>query len=152
MIVLSIDTGSSVLGWAVFRDKDLIAHGHNDYDGNYTGKKLLDIYTDIWGMISKYDPDIIVCESYFAGQGRGACVIPEVRGTIRLATAIIGKEIEEISYPTVQKVLTGDGRCGKPAVRAMIEKSFSTTVEVEDESDAIGIAYAWIMTHKEMMV
>ena len=148
MKLLSIDSGSSVLGWAVFEDKDLIAYGHNDYEGTYTGKKLLDIYTDIWGMISKYDPDIVVCESYFAGQGKGACVIPEVRGIIRLAAAIIGKEIEEISYPTVQKALTGNGRCGKPAVKGKVEEIFNITIEVLDTSDAVALGYIWLKSHR----
>jgi Holliday junction resolvasome RuvABC endonuclease subunit len=119
MRVLSIDPGSLLMGWAFF-------------DGN---------------KLSEYLPDRIVCEKYFAHSTKGANVIPEVRGIIRLVAATINIELEEVAYNTVQRVVTGKGNSGKDAVKNAVEDIYSIAIACFDHSDAISLGYTWLKLH-----
>ena len=144
MRVFSCDPGSMLFGWAFFDGDNLVASGCEKFKGTYNGKKAKTIYEFLLNKISEYLPDRIVCETYFAHNTKGALVIPEVRGLIRLAAAFVNIELEEVGYNTVQRVVTGKGNSGKEAVKVAVENMFGIAVEYLDHSDAVGIGYTYI--------
>jgi crossover junction endodeoxyribonuclease RuvC len=144
MRVLSIDPGSLLMGWAFFDGNKLVDSGCEKFKGKYSGKKAKAIQKFLLNKVLEYTPDHVVCEKYFAHNTKGALVIPEVRGLIRLVAATINIELEEVAYNTVQRVVTGKGNCGKEAVKAAVEKMFGIVVESLDQSDSVAIGYTYI--------
>jgi len=96
-------------------------------------------------------PNYLILESFYAPRHlRGANLIPELRGVIKLAAFQVGTLIVvDVAPGTVKKLATGNGRASKDEVRAAINKRYGMSVNTTDEADAIavGLAGYWKITH-----
>lgn len=147
MKVVSIDPGTTYLGWAAFTDKALDAHGCEHFKGKFSGVKLASIGKFIVDLLDKYTPDYLVLEKYFTqGSAKGAGVVPELRGSIRYIWASrTGKELEEVHPSTVKLQVAGSGRASKEDVKSTIVSTYKIIVGKNlDETDAIAQGYTWI--------
>ena len=149
--ILAIDPGSKNMGWAYFLDDNLIFTGTTKLWGNDPRT-----YRTVWywvrgalesgirlsgGMI--FRPNELVVESYFPGRMRGATIIPELRGIIKLAAYQVGAvTITEVPPGTVKKGITGNGRATKAEVRAAVNARYGLSIKSTDEADAIAIGLA----------
>jgi len=158
--ILAIDPGSKNLGWAYMLEDTLLLTGTTKLWGNDPRT-----YTTMWywtrmalesgirlsnGLVFK--PNELVVESYFPGRKRGATVIPELRGIIKLAAYQVGmNNITEVPPGTVKKNITGNGRSSKDEVRAAVNAMYGLSVKSADEADAIAIGLAGLVRIRDRM-
>jgi Holliday junction resolvasome RuvABC endonuclease subunit len=149
--ILAIDPGSKNMGWAYLLDDHLVFAGTTQLYGN-----IPKTYTTIWYWVrgalesgirlsggTTFRPNELVIETFFPGRMRGATVIPELRGIIKLAAYQIGTAtITEVPPGTVKKNIAGNGRASKSEVKAAVNRKYGISVSSSDEADAIAIALA----------
>ena len=148
--ILAIDPGSRNMGWAYLLGGNLILAGTTSLYGNdpktyttlwYWTRMALESGISLASGIP-FQPNQLVVESYFPGRKRGATIIPELRGVIKLAAYQIGIPITEVPQGTVKKNITGNGRSSKDEVKAAVNKLYGINVSSPDEADTIAIGLA----------
>ena len=131
------------------RDTSIIMSGVLDLHGNdprtYT---TLHYWTrfHIEGIMMdngyKHIPEYLILESYFPGRQKGATLIPELRGVIKLAAYQAGIQVVEVPPGTVKKCVTGYGRSSKDEVRAAVNARYGLSIKSEDQADAVAVGLA----------
>jgi crossover junction endodeoxyribonuclease RuvC len=139
--ILAIDPGSMNLGWVYMEDRQIVqGPGTIKLWGGGDPRTYLNIHAFIQGHIRAVQPDIVALESYFPHRQRGAVVIPELRGIIKLVSYQLGLDVIEIAPSSVKKTITGNGRADKDLVRRMVNEEYGLSLSSTDEADAIAIA------------
>ncbi len=159
MIILGVDPGSVVTGYAVIKkipsakaDQCLkvIDFGCIITDKfATTGERLKKIHKDITKLIEKYKPNIMSVESVFFFKNlKTVMPVSQTKGVILLAAAEKRLQIYEFTPLQMKMAICGYGRAEKKQVQAMIKK----TIDIEsfdlaknnrkrdDAFDAIGVA------------
>jgi len=156
MIILGIDPGTAIVGYAIisFKNNELIAL---DYGCIKTSKKeifskrLSQIYHGIDALIKKNKPDQIAIESiYFAKNVKTAMKVSEARGVATLAAAENKIKIVEFTPLQVKQALTGYGRASKGQIQQMVKTIFKLEKipRPDDVADALAIALTCAQTKK----
>jgi len=139
--ILAIDPGSRNLGWVYMEDRQIVqGPGTVKLWGGGDKRTYLNIHAFIQGHIRAVAPDLVALESYFPRRQKGAVVIPELRGIIKLVSYQMGLDVLEVSPPTVKKTITGNGRADKDLVRKTVNEEYGLSLSSTDEADAIAIA------------
>jgi len=156
MIILGIDPGTAIVGYAIIslKDNELVAI---DYGCIKTSKKeifskrLSQIYHGIDILIKKNKPDQIAIENiYFAKNVKTAMRVSEARGVAILAAAENKIEVVEFTPLQVKKALTGYGRASKNQIQQMVKIVFKLKKipRPDDVADALAIALTCSQTKK----
>lgn len=148
MIILGIDPGSIVCGYAVIETykRKILAAGSDSIalDKNLSfHKKLQKIYDEICSVIEEFNPDQIAVESIFFGKNvRSAITLGHVRGVILLATAKYNKELFEYTPREIKNSVVGNGNATKEQVKFMVKKILDMKVDPKtyDAADALAVA------------
>jgi crossover junction endodeoxyribonuclease RuvC len=155
MIILGIDPGSVLVGYAVIKknkDKSLevidfgciIAEKFST-----TGEKLEKIHGDIAKLIIKYKPDLMSVESlYFFKNLKTVMPVSQAKGVILLAAAEKNIPVLEFTPLQIKMTVAGYGRAEKKQVIEMIKKLLSleefdlkkNNRKKDDAFDALGVA------------
>ena len=148
MIILGIDPGLAIVGWAVIESVKgkirPIAYGaittpaHTDVE-----KRLLTIYNDIEALIDKYKPDEMAIEElFFNTNTTTAIAVAEARGVILCATHKKGVKISEYTPLQVKQAVVGYGKAEKKQVISMVTSilKLPKPPKPDDTADAIAIA------------
>lgn len=159
MKLLFLDPGSNVFGWAVYNDNKLIQSGAEKWKGNFNLRKILDIYNFIYMLINRVNPDRVVSEAYYVSRGKGADIVPKVKGIVELALVQLGyieyenvasgkssnpKTYDNISGIKVKSIVGGHGKASKDTVRDKVKEIYGVETDTFDQSDAIAIGHAYI--------
>ncbi len=156
MIILGIDPGTAIVGYAIIslKDNELVAI---DYGCIKTSKKeifskrLSQIYHGIDILIKKNKPDQIAIENiYFAKNVKTAMRVSEARGVAILAAAENKIEVVEFTPLQVKQALTGYGRASKNQIQQMVKIVFKLKEipRPDDAADALAIALTCSQTKK----
>ena len=145
-VILGIDPGSSITGFGVI-DSDgksykYIASGSIRLSNKEFSQKLIQIYSSISDVITKFAPDEAAIEDVFVhanvnsalklGQARGAAIVAIGGGNIKLA-----------EYPTrkVKQAVVGFGAAEKAQVAQMVKLILKLKeLPQADEADALAVA------------
>ena len=149
--ILAIDPGSKNTGWALMLNERILFKGNIDLWGN-DPRTYYTLYfwtrTALEGLRHhsgyRMVPDHLVLESYFPhSKQRGATLIPELRGVIKLAVYQM-RTVKLIEVPpgTVKKNVTGNGRATKEEVKAAINALYNTNITDHNVADAVAIGLA----------
>lgn len=139
--ILAIDPGSKNLGWVYMEDRQIVqGPGTIKLWGGGDKRTYLNIHAFIQGHIRAVQPQLVALESYFPHRQRGAVVIPELRGIIKLVSYQMGLDVLEVPPSTVKKTITGNGRADKDLVRKIVNEEYGLSLSSADEADAIAIA------------
>ena len=148
MIILGIDPGLAIVGWAVIESARgvtrPIAYGaittpaHTDIES-----RLLIIENDIKTIIGKYKPDEMAIEElFFNTNATTAIAVAEARGVILLAAHKNGVKISEYTPLQVKQAVVGYGKAEKKQVIAMVTSILKLPAppKPDDTADAVAIA------------
>ena len=157
MIILGVDPGSVVVGYAII-DKQrgreprlkVVDFGCIITDKFMTtGERLKKIHGEIEKIIKKYKPEIISVETLFFFKNlKTVMPVSQTRGVILLAAAQKKIPVFEFTPLQMKMAIAGYGRAEKKQVIAMIKKTVDVNSfdlkknnrKKDDAFDAIGMA------------
>jgi len=149
MIILGIDPGLQVCGYAVVEvkrlDTKLVEAGVFRSDSKAPLElRLNQIASDIGQILTNYKPERVAVEELYAHykHPRTAILMGHARGVILHKSAEAGAVIKSYSATRIKKSLTGNGRAGKPQMQRAIQTvlGLGNLPEPADVADAIAIA------------
>lgn len=154
--VLSIDTGSAIVGWAIVDDlgnklKQIDYGAVTTEKGVDMSLRLKKIYKDLDEIIKKYNPTEAAIESlfYFKNQ-KTVITVAQARGVIILAAANNNLPVFDYTPLQVKSAVTGYGRAEKKQVQFMVTKIFNLKEipKPDDVADALAVGVCHLNTVK----
>ena len=155
MIILGIDPGSTIVGYAIIeKNKEkclkVVDFGCIITDKfSTTGEKLKKIHKEMTKLIEKYKPNLMSVETlFFFKNFKTVMPVSQTKGVILLAAEEKKLPVCEFTPLQMKMAICGYGRAEKKQVQAMIKK----TVEIsefdfkknnrkkDDAFDAFGVA------------
>ena len=155
MIIIGIDPGSVVVGYAIIRKKtaqqlDVIDFGCIITDKfATTGERLKKIHKEILKLIEKYRPDVMSVESVFFFKNlKTVMPVSQTKGVILLAAAEKNLPTCEFTPLQMKMAIAGYGRAEKKQIKEMIKKTVDVSQfdltknnrKKDDAFDALGVA------------
>lgn len=150
MRVLGIDPGLATTGWAIvdFEDGDPIPVDYGAIltpKGLTVGERLVEIYSDLNELISKFKPEYAGVETLlFTNNAKTAIAVGEARGVVLLSLQQHNIPIEEFNPLQVKNSITGYGQAKKRQVQENVRIlcGLDEIPKPDDAADAIAIAIA----------
>jgi len=157
MIILGIDPGSVITGYAIIKKQKgqkpcfkVIDFGCIITDKfSTTGERLKKIHKEVIKLIEKHKPDIMSIENLFFFKNlKTVMPVSQTKGVILLAAAEKKLQVLEFTPLQMKMTITGYGRAEKKQIKEMIKK----TIDIEnfdlkknnrkkdDAFDALGVA------------
>ncbi len=159
MIILGIDPGFAIVGWAVLESERgnvrPIAFGaittpaHTNIES-----RLYMIECDIKSLIEKYKPDEMAIEELFFNTNiTTGIAVAEARGVILCTAHKMGVKISEYTPLQVKQAVVGYGRAEKKQVIAMVTSllKLDKPPKPDDTADAAAIAICHSRTRMSVM-
>lgn len=149
MIILGIDPGLQVCGYAVLEkkllDSKLIEAGVFRTNGKADlHERLNQIAADIRQVLELHKPQAVAVEQLYAHykHPRTAILMGHARGVILQQAAEAGADVKSFSATRIKKSLTGNGHAGKGQMQRAIQATLGlpSVPEPPDVADAIAIA------------
>lgn len=149
MIIMGIDPGLAIVGWAIVESgRGLnvrpIAYGairtpaHTDIE-----ERLLMIQNDLEEIIKRYSPDEMAVEELFFNTNiTTGIAVAEARGVILCTAHRLGVKISEYTPLQVKQAVVGYGKAEKHQVIAMVTSILKLPAppKPDDTADAVAIA------------
>src|SRR3989344_2492207 len=149
MIILGIDPGTAILGWAAIKKNaagnvTLIAGGAIRPGALDASIRLPQIHKTLLKLIDIHRPEIVAIEKIFFSKNiKTALRVAEARGVILLTAAL--KEIRVCEYAPneVKLAVTGYGKADKRQVKEMMKILLKKPEmpALDDITDAMAIAF-----------
>ncbi len=160
MLILGIDPGSKVAGFAVLQVPDTHAFQPRHFKIVDAGSLKADLkqshaerigymHEALYGLIGEWRPDICVMEKAFTGLNhQSALRLGEARGALIAAVRRHGIAVEEITPTAVKKTVAGSGHATKEQIALALQMllQFNRGSLPYDVSDAVAIALAYGMS------
>lgn len=152
MIVMGIDPGSRVTGYALITKKggrfQLIEAGVIKTSTKKTiPERLLEIHTGLQEIISEHKPSTIGIETVFYHHSSEAIVrLSQARGVALLACAQAGLPAEPYNPTTIKKSVGGHGKATKKEMVRLVSRLLGLQKDLtSDAADATAIAITHLM-------
>src|SRR6266581_3621167 len=153
-IVLGIDPGTAILGYAVVAAKGdelsmLVCDVITTSARMLLAERFQHIYHRLIEIIKTYEPEEAAMEElFFAKNARTAMTVGQARGVIMLALANGGLPISEYTPKEVKQAVTGYGSAGKEQVGEMVRilLKLQTVPRPDDAADAAAVAICHLNT------
>jgi len=147
-VILGIDPGTMILGYGVIladrRKVHYVDMGVVDLRKEKDHfAKLNTIFTEVSGIISKYDPDDVAVEAPFYGKNPQVMLkLGRAQGAAIAAAIAANVPIFEYAPRKVKMAVTGQGAASKEQVALILSRTLATELKPEflDASDALAIA------------
>ncbi len=161
MLVLGIDPGTALCGYGLVRQEQdemsLVAYGAVSTPANSPlPARLLQIYTELSGLIARYRPDAAAVEKlFFAKNSRTALAVGHARGVVLLVTAQAKLPVGEYTPNEVKQAIVGYGGADKNQMQQMVRMllHLDFVPEPDDAADAVAIAICHIQSsHLQQMI
>lgn len=157
MIILGVDPGSVIVGYAVIKrhaDKDhkleVIDFGCIITEsGMTTGERLKRVHNEISKLIKKHSPNVVSIENLFFFKNlKTVMPVSQTKGVILLAAAQKNISVYEFTPLQVKMTVAGYGRAEKKQVQEMIKRIIDLSSfdlkknhrKKDDAFDALGVA------------
>ncbi len=155
MIILGIDPGSTIMGYAIIKTgsnkcPEVVDFGCVVTEKFFTtGERLKKIYKETSKLIEKHKPNAMSVENLFFFKNlKTAMPVSQTRGVILLAAEEKKIPVVEFTPLQVKMTICGYGRAEKKQVQKMIEKTldlekfdFKKNFRKKDDAfDALGVA------------
>ncbi|OQY03680.1 MAG: crossover junction endodeoxyribonuclease RuvC [Planctomycetales bacterium 4572_13] len=159
MIILGIDPGLQVCGYAVVEhkllDTKLIEAGVFRTDGKAElAARLNQIADDIEQVLKTHQPDTVAVEQLYShyNHPRTAILMGHARGVIFQKAAASGASVRDFAATRIKKSLTGNGRATKSQMQLSIQSvlGLPEPPEPADVADAIAIALCCASENKNL--
>lgn len=106
--------------------------------------RLLEIATDLEGLIKKHRPQKAIVEQLFASRNITTVIsVAQARGVIVYLLRKHGVEIASLTPHEIKQAVTGFGRADKKQMQIMVQKIFKldTLPKPDDAADALGMGW-----------
>lgn len=155
MIILGVDPGSVITGYAIIKKNkdrcvDVVDFGCIITDKFFTtGERLKKIHKEITKLMEKHKPDIMSIENLFFFKNlKTVMPVSQTKGVILLAAAEKKLQVYEFTPLQMKMTIAGYGRAEKRQVREMIKKTVNidrfdlakNNRKKDDAFDALGVA------------
>ncbi len=148
MVILGIDPGLAIVGWAVIEsvrgNMRPLAYGAITTPAHTSVEsRLLTIERDLEDVIKKYKPDEMAIEELFFNTNRTTAItVAEARGVIICTAHKLGVKIFEYTPLQVKQSVVGYGKAEKKQVIAMVTSimRLPSPPKPDDTADAVAIA------------
>lgn len=148
MIILGIDPGLAIVGWAVIEsvrgNMRPIAYGAITTPAHTSVEsRLLTIERDLTEVINKYKPEEMAIEELFFNTNRTTGItVAQARGVIICTAHKLGLKISEYTPLQVKSAVVGYGKAEKKQVIAMVTSilKLPSPPKPDDTADAVAIA------------
>jgi crossover junction endodeoxyribonuclease RuvC len=152
MIVLGIDPGTAITGWAlVTRDGDsldLVDYGTiSTSPDTALPQRLQTIYRELGEIAARHRPDAAAVEKlFFNKNARTAMAVGQGRGVALLAVADAGVSLHEYTPLEVKQSVCGYGRASKEQIQKLVQMLLGLDFipQPDDAADAIAVAICHI--------
>ncbi len=146
--ILGIDPGYGRCGFAIIEGSgsawSCVAHGVMVTSKDLPlERRLLEIATDLDGIIAQHEPTVLVVEQlFFAKSTTTALKVAEARGVITMTAAKHHMEVIHVLPNEVKLALTGYGGADKKQMQEMVKVAFGLkeAPKPDDAADALAIA------------
>lgn len=168
MIIIGIDPGTAITGFAVIKTK---IPKHLPQNGNEKPKvldfgcilthisspmeeRLMIIHNEINKLIKKHQPDLMSIESlYFFKNLKTAIPVSQAKGVILLSAAQKNIPVFEFTPLQVKMTIVGYGKAEKKQMQEMMKKLLDLSGfnlkergrKKDDATDALGIAFCAVL-------
>ena len=158
MRVFGIDCGTEFTGWGVVE----LAESARETGLRYvaagtirlkkkdrTAQRLLQIYTELSGLIAVHEPEVVAIEEvFFSANAKSALKLGQVRGVAMLAAAACGREVAEYAPLAIKSSVVGYGLAAKEQVQFMVTRllGLAEAPDSADAADALAIAICHLHT------
>jgi crossover junction endodeoxyribonuclease RuvC len=148
MIVLGIDPGTAITGYALVTERGsetaAIAYGVITTPSDLAlPDRLVAIHRELGVIVERYRPDHAAVEQLFFNKNvRTALAVGHARGVVMLTLAQANVRIFEYTPLAVKLAITGSGRADKKQVQQMIKLllSLDQIPKPDDAADALAVA------------
>ncbi len=157
MIILGIDPGSVITGYAIIKTENARKNSPEVIDFGCiitdsfatTGERLKKINKDITGLIKKHRPNIMSIETLFFFKNlKTVMPVSQTKGVILLAAAEKKLPVMEFTPLQIKMAIAGYGRAEKKQVQEMIKRVVcldgfdlkENNRKKDDAYDALGVA------------
>ena len=148
MLVLGIDPGTALTGYALVAEQDgepcLVEAGVVRTAASLSpGARLQEIYQGLLALAQRMRPDAAAVEEvFFSRNVRTALAVGQARGVVLLAMADADVPVHEYKPTVVKETVTGYGAADKKQVQEMVRLLLRLTAVLrpDDAADAAAIA------------
>lgn len=156
MIVLGIDPGIAIAGWALVSEEKgkvkLLSSGAITTSQSLsTPLRLLKLHKSLNKLIVSHKPDTASLESLFWGTNtKTALIVGQARGVVQLALTQEKIPITEYTPLQVKMALTGYGRADKNQIQQMVKTvlGLPKILTPDDVADAAAIALTHCFSYR----
>jgi len=145
-LVLGIDPGFAIIGWAVLSLKQaVVAYGHiSTAAGLSLPERMMQIADQLETIITQYQPAALAIEKLFYFKNAKTVInVAQSRGLTLYLAASLGLSVAEYTPLEVKTAITGYGRADKQQVQRMVVKilGLNQVPKPDDTADALAVAY-----------
>lgn len=157
MIILGIDPGIALAGWAILKQEkkenpQLVDYGCIETKSSQgQDERLLQIFVDLEKVIRKYQPDVLCLEKlFFNTNTKTALIVGEARGVIRICATLNKIPITEFTPLQIKNAIVGYGRADKNQVQQMVKVllKLKEIPQPDDAADAVAAGLTYCSTMK----
>lgn len=158
MIILGIDPGTAITGYAVITknertgDPILIDAGSIQPEAREQGERLKAVRKALLRLLDIHSPRVIALEKIFFSKNiRTALAVAEARGVFLLTAAERSIKVCEYTPGEVKMAVAGYGKADKHQVKEMTRLILkqATIPALDDVTDAIAIALTALQANKK---
>jgi crossover junction endodeoxyribonuclease RuvC len=153
-IVMGVDPGLNSTGWSIVSMEgsklSYVASGSLDINSKLSlPEKLLNIYTNLCDIITKYKPQVFAIEETYVNDNPiSSLKLGQARGVAIVAAAKANLKVYEYAARFVKKSIVGNGKADKVQVATMVNHLLKYKVSDHNEADALAIAICHLTCNK----
>jgi crossover junction endodeoxyribonuclease RuvC len=154
MLVLGIDPGLAITGWGLVNespsgDLELLEYGVFTTESSLPlPERLLQIDSDLSGLLEKHSPDVVAGEELFFCQNvTTALIVGQARGVVILGAARSGLPVYEYKPMAIKQAVSGYGKASKSQVQEMVRMLLGLDHIPQPDDSADGVAVAICHLH-----
>lgn len=156
MIVLGVDPGTAVTGYAFLEERagkiTVLEYGVvRSRATDPLPRRLEKIHRELGVLIDTYSPKVLALESIFLAKfPQSALILGHARGAIMVAAQSRGVPVEEYAPRLVKKAAVGRGGASKEQVAALMQSHLKLRdlPKPADAADALAVAFCHLLHAK----
>ncbi len=157
MLVMGIDPGTSITGYALARRRhdqklEAVEYGTIRTPAELPlAQRLGLICQAVEDLGQAHQPKAIAVEELFFGRSaRNIFAVGQARGAVLVAAAKLGLPVYEYTAPQVKQAVSGYGRADKRQIQAMVKVLYALDriPRPDDAADALAVAACCLYSHR----
>lgn len=152
IVVLAIDPGTHIMGWAVYKPDELVEYGGIEVRAESEISRLAFLATEFDGLIKKYNPNVVAIEQYFTRSGQAPTAVPKLIGYLLISSFRYGVVPIEINALHARKLALDKGYVRKEDAHEAFSKTkyYNKDITCPDALDAAILAIGGYKEHQQM--